>query len=184
MKTFFKRAAAALVLGLLPVGMASAQVTVTTPPAGGAGGVNVQAGPANVQTGPGGTAVTLPPGTGEAVRENAAARQENRAVLRGDRLANRQTVRDWRMQNYRNRWWYYHPNNTWSYYEGSRWIPYRTMTNQPAMANQTAPDANRRYSAGYRGTQLAPADANTLPNATANPAQANPAQANPAPSTK
>ena len=165
MKTIFKRAATALVLGLLPAGIAAAQVNVTTPPAGNSGPVNVQAGPADVQAGPGGANVVVPPGTGAAIRDNAAARQENRIDRRADRQADRAANNNWRMRNYNNRWWYYHPNNTWSYYQGGRWTPYRAA-NQPMTANQSAPDGARRYSSGYRGpmNQSTPANANTLPN--------------------
>ncbi|HEY1785608.1 MAG TPA: hypothetical protein VGG30_08675 [Pirellulales bacterium] len=112
--------------------------------------------------------MAVPPGTGAAIRDNSAARQENRIERRGDRQADRQANRavnpDWRMRNYNNRWWYYHPNNTWSYYQGGRWTPYRA-TNAPMTANQTAPDGARRYSSGYRGPMNgnAPAPANTLP---------------------
>jgi hypothetical protein len=165
MKTIIHRAATALFLGLLPAGiLCAAQVTVTTPPAGG-NGVNVQAGPTNVQAGPGGANVAVPPGTGAAIRDNAAARQENRIERRGERQADRAANNNWRMQNYNNRWWYYHPNNTWSYYQGGRWMPYRAV-DRPYTANQVAPGAARRYSSGYRGpmNDTAPApNANPLP---------------------
>jgi hypothetical protein len=141
MKTMIKRAAGAILIGLLPVGVLSAaQVNVTTP-AGPAGGVNVQAGPA-------GTNVVVPPGTGAAVRENAAVRQENRV----DRRADRQVTRDdWRMVNHQNRWWYYHPNNTWSYYGTNRWTPWRAPANSQYTATQSMPAQPRRFSSGYRG---------------------------------
>ncbi|HEX4147107.1 MAG TPA: hypothetical protein VHY91_26660 [Pirellulales bacterium] len=165
MKTFFNRTAIAILLGLLPAGVAAAQVTVATPPAGG-GAVNVQAGPANVQAGPGGTNVAIPPGTAAAIQDNAAARQENRIDRREDRQADRQDNRavnnNWRMRNYNNRWWYYHPNNTWSYYERGRWLPFRGVYRQYT-ASQTAPNGARRYSSGYRGPMPAPGT-NTAPN--------------------
>jgi hypothetical protein len=142
MNTIFKRAAIAAIAGLAPAVVAVAQVNVSPNTAG---GTNVQAGPATVETGPGGANVNVAPGTGGPVLNNAPARQENRIERRQNRQANRATGNDWRMVNFQNRWWYYHPNNSWSYYDNGRWNAYRV----PAPATATQPMPTRRYSA-YR----------------------------------
>ena len=100
--------------------------------------------------------MNVPPGTGQAIRNNAAARQENR-------IEGRQAVRDWRMVNHQNRWWYYHPNNTWSYYHQNRWVPWTA----PATA-ATANPGTVRVQSGYRGplpNNLAPAPKINQPSA-------------------
>ncbi len=185
MKSILKRAAIAIFVGLLPAGIAAAQVAVETPPGTG-GAVNVQAGPAVVQTGPGGANVTVPPGTAAAIEDNAAARQENRIERRENRQTNRiATNNDWRMRRFNNRWWYWNPNNSWSYHNGTTWVPYTATRSYTAA--QPAPA--RRYSSGYRGpmtTAPAPttaAPANALPNTNTLPANRPATNGGPAPSS-
>ncbi len=148
MKAIISLAAVAALLVLATANSARAQVNVNAAPGG---GVEVQAP---------GTNVVVPPGTGAAIRDNAANRQENRIDRRADRQANRTNLNDWRMVNHQNRWWYYHPNNSWSYWQNNRWNswqePVRTFSTQP-MPN--------RYQSGYRGPMN-----NNLPAATAAPA--------------
>jgi hypothetical protein len=142
MNTIFKRAAVAAIAGLAPAAVAVAQVNVSPNPAG---GTNVQAGPATVGTGPDGANVDEPPRNEAAISNNAPARQENRVERRQNPQARRATGNDWRMVNFQNRWWYYHPNNSWSYYDNGRWNAYRA----PANATATQPMPTRRYSS-YR----------------------------------
>jgi hypothetical protein len=146
MKATINWAIAASLVALLPVGIAAAQVNVTAP--GPAGGVNVQAGP-------GGANVAVPPGTGAAIRDNAAIRQDNRIDRRATRQAERAANENWRMVNHQNRWWYYHPNNSWSYYQGGRWNAWQEPGRQLSTAQPGANQPNR-YQSGYRG--LAPSD--------------------------
>ncbi|HTU27012.1 MAG TPA: hypothetical protein VMF30_16515 [Pirellulales bacterium] len=193
MSTFFKRSALAVAVGLTPLSMASAQVTATPPP--------LERGA--VQAAPGLSSISVLPGNlGNPGREHELAVHHDRATIQRlnveanreagleeslelNREGNRAVASDWRMQNFRNRWWYYHPNRTWSYYQGGRWVPYRPMTNQPAVANGTALDANRPYSAGYRGTPQVPIGVKTMRNPAASPSLApiNPAPINPASGT-
>jgi hypothetical protein len=161
-------------LGLLATAaLASAQVNVTSPPAGTAGPTNVQAGPVQVQTTPGGgTSVNLGQGPGSAaanqMRDDAAARQENRMERRDQRQMDRNSgARDWRMVRQNNQWWYWHPNNTWSVYRNNHWTPYtannstfapNTAASQPATQYYTrrGPLGMRRQVTGYRGVTTPP----------------------------
>lgn len=175
---------------LMAASIAAAQVSVNAPPPGTAGPTNVQAGGVNVQTAPGGgTSITVPPGAagavGERIRENAAARQENRA--------------DWRMVRHNNEWWYWHPNNNWSVYRNNAWGPYTAGSNmQGNYYARRGPLGLRRYSTGYRGvapsggppltaptppsSTMAP-DNNSAPATNQAPAN-NPVPGNPAPANK
>lgn len=169
---------------LVAASIAAAQVSVNAPPPGTAGPTNVQAGGVNVQTAPGGgTSVTIPPGAagavGQRIRDNAAARQENRLERRAE------TNNDWRMVRHNNQWWYWNPNNSWSVYRNNAWGPYGA--NDGMQSNNyysgRRPLGFRRWTSAYRGVNQSgmPPMNNSMPstNAPSNTAPANPAPATP-----
>jgi hypothetical protein len=146
-------------------------------------------GPVDVQTTPNGrTSINFGAGVrgaaSDQLRNDAAIRQENRIERQEERQGDRNAAinNNWRMRNYNNQWWYWHPNNNWLFHQNNQWVPYsagntstvvpNAATNQPATQYYySLRRGARRQVTGYRGpiTTAPPVNQGTVPGATTLP---------------